>query len=239
MPRSPANNQQIKDARRVDILRAATRVFAKKGFAAAKISDIAREAALSHGLVYHYFENKDAVFLAILEDKIQMMRAMIEAGDTGPGTSVDRMRRSVTSWLRHTELEPDMPVMMARALLDGAAAPQIRRVMTEHACEAYESSVARIREGQKRGEIGDHASAEELASSMICLMRGLAFTRLVHKDVHMPPPSIETVMRLLLPTSALAALTPRPQAEPGTRVRRLPARARRTVSKTPVRKAPR
>lgn len=61
-PRSAEANQQILDKRREQILSAAARVFAARGFAATKISDIAKAAGMSHGLIYHYFKTKDEVF---------------------------------------------------------------------------------------------------------------------------------------------------------------------------------
>ena len=47
--------------RRGELLRAAVRVFAGKGFAAARVGDIAAEAGVAHGLLYHYFRSKDDV----------------------------------------------------------------------------------------------------------------------------------------------------------------------------------
>ena len=59
--------QQILSAyRRGEILEAARRVFARKGFAKAGIGEIAREAGIAKGTVYLYFRSKDAVYWAAL-----------------------------------------------------------------------------------------------------------------------------------------------------------------------------
>ena len=55
--------------RREQIMEAALRVFAKKGFAEASNRDIAREAGITPGLIYHYFESKEALLKAILEER--------------------------------------------------------------------------------------------------------------------------------------------------------------------------
>ena len=47
--------------RRRQILDAAVQVFAQQGFHACRVSDIAREAGVAHGLIYHYFDSKDEV----------------------------------------------------------------------------------------------------------------------------------------------------------------------------------
>ncbi len=55
--------------RREQIMDAALRVFAKKGFANASNKDIAREAGITPGLIYHYFKSKEALLRAIFEDR--------------------------------------------------------------------------------------------------------------------------------------------------------------------------
>jgi len=56
------------DDRREQIMESALRVFAKKGFSGASNKDIAREAGITPGLIYHYFESKDALLKAIFDD---------------------------------------------------------------------------------------------------------------------------------------------------------------------------
>jgi TetR/AcrR family fatty acid metabolism transcriptional regulator len=53
--------------RRKTILRAAIEVFAKKGFHGCRIADVAREAGVAYGLVYHYFHNKDELLRSVFE----------------------------------------------------------------------------------------------------------------------------------------------------------------------------
>jgi TetR/AcrR family fatty acid metabolism transcriptional regulator len=50
------------------IIDAALKVFSNKGYASTRMADIAKEAGMSYGLVYHYFENKEKLFDAIVED---------------------------------------------------------------------------------------------------------------------------------------------------------------------------
>ena len=61
-PRSEEANVQIKDDRQKQILSSALKVFIHKGFAATKMSDIATEAGISYGLMYHYFQSKDEIY---------------------------------------------------------------------------------------------------------------------------------------------------------------------------------
>src|SRR5436305_14297060 len=59
--------EQLIAARRNQILDAATKVFAAKGFHPTTIRDIAREAGIADGTIYNYFENKTALMLGILD----------------------------------------------------------------------------------------------------------------------------------------------------------------------------
>src|SRR5438270_4212939 len=54
--------------RRRDLLDAAVRVFARKGFHAARVGDIAEEAGVAHGLLYHYFRSKEEVLETIFRE---------------------------------------------------------------------------------------------------------------------------------------------------------------------------
>jgi AcrR family transcriptional regulator len=59
----------VVEDRREQIIDAAMRVFAQKGFIRATNKDIAHEAGITPGLIYHYFENKEAVLRAIIENR--------------------------------------------------------------------------------------------------------------------------------------------------------------------------
>ena len=68
------------------IITAATKVFAKKGFFNARISDIAKEAKVADGTIYLYFDNKFDILLSVLEEEIgklteQIKKAIAEESD--------------------------------------------------------------------------------------------------------------------------------------------------------------
>jgi AcrR family transcriptional regulator len=65
-PRRDGVRDLLVCARREQIVEAATRVFAEKGFRRATTREVAREAGISEGTIYNYFEDKDALLMAIL-----------------------------------------------------------------------------------------------------------------------------------------------------------------------------
>lgn len=64
-----ARTPKVVEDRREQIIDAAMRVFAQKGFLRATNKDIAREAGITPGLIYYYFESKEALLTAILETR--------------------------------------------------------------------------------------------------------------------------------------------------------------------------
>jgi AcrR family transcriptional regulator len=64
-PRTEEQNEQLRAQRAAQLLAAAQRVFSRQGFHAATVSDVAAEAGVSQGTVYHYFDSKEALLLAV------------------------------------------------------------------------------------------------------------------------------------------------------------------------------
>ncbi len=85
-PRRDGVRDLVVRARREQIVEAATRVFAEKGFSRATTREVAREAGVSEGTIYNYFEDKDALLMAILEGLNETQR---RAEDFEEGMATD------------------------------------------------------------------------------------------------------------------------------------------------------
>lgn len=66
-PRTESQNEELRTQRRGELLQAAQRVFTRKGYYAANVADVAAEAQVSQGTVYHYFDSKEALLMAVFE----------------------------------------------------------------------------------------------------------------------------------------------------------------------------
>jgi TetR/AcrR family fatty acid metabolism transcriptional regulator len=104
-----------RDARSKDkyslILRAATRVFARRGFFVAKVADVAREAGVADGTVYLYFKNKDHLLVSIFEEF--MAEAIVEgrAAVEGIADPIERLRRIAGLHLDRMGRDRDLAVV--------------------------------------------------------------------------------------------------------------------------------
>ena len=92
--------------RRRTILRAAIEVFARKGYHGCRIADVAREAGVAYGLVYHYFNNKEALLGSVFESAwsgfVQRVREVAE----GQGTLEEKVRAIAHLAFHAYRLEP-------------------------------------------------------------------------------------------------------------------------------------
>lgn len=76
--------QEAREVRRAQILEAALRVFAERGYHAASVSDLVEAAGVARGTFYLYFDSKDAVFHELLDDLLGALRASVVGVDTRP-----------------------------------------------------------------------------------------------------------------------------------------------------------
>ncbi|MGO8905297.1 MAG: TetR/AcrR family transcriptional regulator [Solirubrobacteraceae bacterium] len=95
------------DKRRL-ILDAAVRVFARQGFHACRVSDIADEAGVAYGLVYHYFASKDEVLDTLFLERWNVMLEMIRDVDARPIPVREKLGEIVSFIVDSYRHDPDM-----------------------------------------------------------------------------------------------------------------------------------
>lgn len=98
---APTNRfERRKEKTRLELLAAAVRVLAHKGFHDTKIADIAAEADVGVGTFYLHFETKDALFDALVDDTVQRLKAAVDESRAAATGAVDRMRRANVAFCR-------------------------------------------------------------------------------------------------------------------------------------------
>jgi TetR/AcrR family fatty acid metabolism transcriptional regulator len=141
--------RSVSDDRRGDLLRAAVRVFARKGFHTCRVGDIAEEAGVAHGLLYHYFSSKDEVLETIFRetwtDLLAAVREVEEAGEPAG----EQLRKVAAILLRSWTRQPDLVRVLVREI---ARSPDLQRRF-DQVDEAF-AAIARIVErGQAEGDL--------------------------------------------------------------------------------------
>ncbi len=140
------------EAKRREILRAATRAFAQKGFAGTRVGDIAKEAGIAYGLIYHYFENKDAILSSLFQGMWGVSLKVIEGIDAQGGTLEEKLRGVSGFFLEAWRLEPDAVEVVLKEVLRSpkfleADNVQAFRALFEHLEGIFRGHQAELRDG--------------------------------------------------------------------------------------------
>lgn len=194
-PRSAEQFEQIKDERRRALLSAARTVFGRKGFAAAKIADVAAMAGISHGLVYHYFPEKESLFAATIEASAEGWETLVARVREQGGTPWERLVRLCGQMIAGLREEPEHLLMSVHVYSEDAA-PGAREVLRRFRRQVLDDLEAMIAEGQRAGEVAPGAAAD-LTRALIAIIQGLAINRLTDPGAALPP--LEVVLRILKP----------------------------------------
>lgn len=93
-PRTKDQFSQLRAERRNQILKAASIVFSRVGFHAANVSDVAAEARVSQGTIYHYFKSKEELFMAVFEAwETESFYQEVQAATDGTASAAEQLRR--------------------------------------------------------------------------------------------------------------------------------------------------
>jgi AcrR family transcriptional regulator len=96
------------------ILEAAVRVFAAQGYDASRVGDIAREAGVAYGLVYHYYDSKEAVLEAVFREAWGRLLAAVSLAEETGGDAAGQLELVVKIVLRAWRDDPDLVRLLVR-----------------------------------------------------------------------------------------------------------------------------
>ncbi|MDD2680246.1 MAG: TetR/AcrR family transcriptional regulator [Candidatus Omnitrophica bacterium] len=102
-----SRKERDRELRKADIMSAAERVFALKGYHDATIQDIAREAEYATGTVYLYFKDKEALYFSLLEEKMRNLTAVLKDKTAHVADAEDKLRIFIRESLNHFEKNQD------------------------------------------------------------------------------------------------------------------------------------
>ncbi len=134
--------------RRQAILDAAVRVFSRKGFHTSRVGDVAEEAGVAHGLLYHYFSSKDEVLETIFREAWAELLAAMRAVEEADEPAAEQLRKVCAILLRTWRHRPDLVTVLVREIARSGEL-QNRLEDVREAFRVIERIVAR---GQARGE---------------------------------------------------------------------------------------
>jgi AcrR family transcriptional regulator len=138
--------------KRRQILDAAVRVFARQGFHSTRVSDIADEAGVAYGLVYHYFRSKDQVLNELFSERWSLLLAAIEETDGGAPA---RQRLAGVAGFIVDSYRHDPELMKVIIVEVTRAANSFGRTHLPEIRKAYDLIAEIVAEGQTQGAFRD------------------------------------------------------------------------------------
>jgi len=149
--RSPRSKRSLRTRER--ILAAATEVFARYGFHGARVADIADQAGIAYGLVYHYFDNKDDILGAIFSERWSQYVSYIDEVGRMPLSFEEKMQRLVHFWVEIYRREPDHMTIMINEISRSYEFLESHDIGT--VLVAFDAIETIIRDARDKGEVAE------------------------------------------------------------------------------------
>jgi AcrR family transcriptional regulator len=136
----------VEDKRKL-LLDAAVRVFAKRGYHGSRVGDIAEEAGVAHGLLYHYFASKEDVLRTVFRENFVELLDRFRAVEASDEPAPEKLEGVAKILLRTWRNDPDLVTVMVREV---ARSPQLQG-QVEEVREAFTVLQRIIEQGQREG----------------------------------------------------------------------------------------
>lgn len=196
MSRTPVQNEALRSATRLAIQGAAARVFARYGFAAANMRQIAAEAQLSIGSIYRHYPGKEQLFDELLKEASTGLGAAAEqlASDESPLALAHGFTRTFLADLAGDEGAAEFFLVINQGFItDSPPGTTERLAATQRSL--WRTFSALVRRGQELGQFAA-GDADQVTAYYFAMLSGIATMRLVMND-ELGESGVELVLRLL------------------------------------------
>lgn len=178
-PGQRSRRAERKEETRGELIAAATQVFAERGFHAASLEQIARQAGYSTGAIYWHFTGKDELFLAVFEAyALTRVAELTEIHDRGSGPIGERARAFADHWMARHAADPTFVAVWLEFLVHALRTPHLRDALAARQA-AVRLAVGRMLEQDARAAgVELPLPAQDIATVMRELGVGLAIAKL-------------------------------------------------------------
>lgn len=184
----------LTDLRRGEIIAAALKVFAKKGFSEARAEDVAAQAGIAKGTLYLYFDSKEAIYEAALKHAMTALGATVAARVGAATTAKERIRAWVGARIDFWGGQGDL----YRMILTLGREKKHRKQTSTLLRESVESFTGVLRVSIESGELKERP-LEPIGWTVLDMIRGANERRIDGLSIHDATSDtegiVETVMR--------------------------------------------
>ncbi|GLI09024.1 hypothetical protein YDYSG_50560 [Paenibacillus tyrfis] len=194
---APLNDEQlhqIRDERKEQIMEAALKVFSRRGIVGTKMSMIAAEAGISHGLLYHYFKSKDELFTTLVQMAMLGAQDAMKSIYDLQGSPLDKIKYLTKEILDEGGRPYFMLIYQART--SEGVPEKVKELIAQYSLKSFVDELLPVfKEGQQTGEIaaGDPA---ELISAYLSVLSSLMMLNAQDEETYRLPSS-DILMRMV------------------------------------------
>lgn len=181
-----------KEKRYQEILCAGLELFIKKGYAATKVADIAKQAGMSAGLMFHYFESKEQLYIELVKLGLSGPKAVMAGAGGEPLAFFETAAKEVIAYISEDPFVAKMFVLITQAMYSEGI-PASAKVMME-GFGAVADSAEIIRAGQAAGTI---RQGDPLALSMAFWGAINGVAEQIAKSPEMPAPEPQWIVDII------------------------------------------
>ena len=183
---SPATRRLSRDERKAEtrtaLLDAASRVFARRGYHAAAVDEVAEEAGFSTGALYSNFDGKEDLFLALLQREIERQVAAVAAVVADRETLDERARGGAEYWIEFLDREPELVLLFMEFWAFAVRNPEVRSRFAARYAEVRSSLARIIDQGARELGVELARPPEQLAMAIDALADGFALQKLADPE---------------------------------------------------------
>lgn len=182
MPKVP---QEYLDARRREILEAAVRCFARRGYHGTTMQDVADEAELSKGALYRYFDGKEGILEALARKRTAPEPeelAAIAGSEDSPLGGLVAAAASLVEGLGSPAAEEGARVTL-QLWAESADTPEVRTLLERSYRENLEALRPLVERARRDGELPEGCDADDVTRLLIGLLQGAVFLTTLDEEV--------------------------------------------------------
>jgi AcrR family transcriptional regulator len=159
---------------RAQLIRAAAHVFARRGYQAARIEEIAEQAGYSHGAVYSNFAGKEDLFLAVFEDYMTKRIDEVARATEIEGTFAERARAAADQWMARFNEDRETFLLHLEFMIHAARNPKLSKQLGQRMAALRLEIERRLAERETGSDTQLPLPAADLALILRALGIGLA-----------------------------------------------------------------
>jgi len=186
-------------AHREEILSAAEKVFAAKGFFSTTMSDIARKAEFGTGSLYKYFKSKEDLYFTLIDEKVEEINGPVKAELSQKTPAVERIKKVLSLQFEFFERNRDFFRIYTseRSRFEWTVKDELGKDLHEKMVAYIHLLAGVMRQGIEKGELKP-LDPMDLAHALVGIVNSFVFEWIISRESYPLSLKLETVLEIFL-----------------------------------------